>query len=98
VKHLNSLPVDTRRGGQGIEKFELRSSSGGNDPRAALFGDGIPDLPSSLLSRSVRKREFVFENFDDHRQFPLSAERKLMDQVHAQARIFVAAEWYAQDT
>ena len=98
MKHLNLLPVDIRRGGQGIEKFQLRGSSGGNNSRAAVRADGITDVACSLLRSSIRKREFVFENFDDHRQFPLGAASRLLDQVHAQARILVVAEWYVEDT
>jgi hypothetical protein len=72
VEHLNSLPFNIRHGGQGIQKFKLRSSGGSNNSRATFLADGIADVPRSLFSGSTRKRTFVLEDFDDHCEIPKS--------------------------
>lgn len=59
MKHFDAAPIDAGHGGEGREKFELRSAGGGDDAGFATGRDGFANDGGGMIRGSSGERLFV---------------------------------------
>ncbi len=66
MEKLDARPVDAWRGGERIEKRELRRAGRGNDPRPRARAKGVLDHACRRVRRGAAHRDTIGVNLDLH--------------------------------
>jgi hypothetical protein len=66
VKHLHARPVDAGRGGERVEKLELRCAGCGNDPSGSAISDRLAECAISMLRGSATHRGPIDVGVNSH--------------------------------
>lgn len=72
LKEFDGLPWDRGRGDEGLEKFELRGASCGDEAGDAGAGDGLAKERSGVRRGGQGKRISGLTNTEDHEEYSLN--------------------------